>query len=128
MTRINVVPPQELHRLHLIAEYRELPGIFYKVRGHQMIGRRPDVLTIPDTYRYGEGHQSFFYNKLMFLNNRQILIVLEMQRREYSPRHLQPLRNVFSDLYPHWWGDWVPDEAALALNRQRLLEQYPRGN
>jgi deoxyribonuclease (pyrimidine dimer) len=32
MTRINLVPPQELHRKHLIAEIRELPRIMTLAR------------------------------------------------------------------------------------------------
>ncbi|MBP7000765.1 pyrimidine dimer DNA glycosylase/endonuclease V [Amaricoccus sp.] len=40
MTRINVVPPEELSRAHLVAEYRELPRVFGMVRA--MIARGLD--------------------------------------------------------------------------------------
>lgn len=74
MTRINLVPPEELHRLHLIAEYRELPRVFSLAR---------EGVEIPETYTFGHGHVKFFYNKLWFITLRHRLLVLEMERRGY---------------------------------------------
>lgn len=38
MTRINLIPPSELHYKHLVAEYRELPRVFGLVRRAQANG------------------------------------------------------------------------------------------
>jgi deoxyribonuclease (pyrimidine dimer) len=43
MTRINVVPPRELTRQHLIAEYRELPRVFGLVKKAAARGERPSL-------------------------------------------------------------------------------------
>ena len=72
MTRINLVPPSELHDKHLLAEYRELPRVF-------KLARPCD--DIPEKYCLGTGHVKFFYNKLEFLYKRQCQLCEEMKRQ-----------------------------------------------
>ncbi len=59
MTRINLVPPEELCDQHLLAEHRELtriPNAVAKGKYH-LKGQ-------PAEYKLGEGHVRFFFNKL----------------------------------------------------------------
>lgn len=60
MTRINCIPPRELSREHLIAEYRELPRIFALVRAAIARGESPDDPRNPTSYTLGAGHVRFF--------------------------------------------------------------------
>lgn len=122
MTRINLVPPSELSRLHLVAEYRELPRVFGLVRRHQSAGRRPADLPIPDRYTLGRGHMMFFANKLRFLVRRQWSIVAEMRSRGYSVTHGNP-DLLLEGISPEWQGDYVPDELAIRINRERIKER-----
>ena len=65
MTRINLVPPEELCDQHLLAEHRELtriPNAVAKGKYH-LKGQ-------PAEYKLGEGHVRFFFNKLAFLKKR----------------------------------------------------------
>lgn len=78
MTRINVVPVTELTNKHLIAEYRELPRIYKAALKFYLRG---DKSIIPSTYRLGEGHVKFFYNKLGFINKRHKELINEMTSR-----------------------------------------------
>lgn len=123
MTRINVVPPQELHSKHLVAEYRELPRVFGLVRIADRQGRE---VAIPKEYVLGKGHVLFFYDKLMYLSNRHKLIVKEMRRRGYGAQYDRSLRLVNQYISSGWWGDWAPTPEALALNRQRIKDRAPK--
>lgn len=119
MTRINCIPPQELTRAHLVAEYRELPRIFALVRAAIARGEQPDDRRNPDSYRLGAGHVRFFYSRLGYLAQRQGALVAEMQRRGYAPNFTQT-DQLLDGFPPEWCGDWQPDAQAMALNRERI--------
>lgn len=80
MTRINLIPAEELSDQHLLAEYRELPRIVNAVIKGKAIFKN-----IPDSYRLGNGHVKFFYNKIRFLSERFKQIYLEMKFRGFNP-------------------------------------------
>jgi hypothetical protein len=85
MTRINCIPPSELTRQHLVAEYRELPRIFGMVLS--MVERgvtSPAQAKIPPTYRMGTGHMKFFCDKLEYLVQRQRALVDDAVRQTRS--------------------------------------------
>lgn len=130
MTRINVVPPEELHTKHLVAEYRELPRVFglaSKAAKGQREGHREIVF--PEEFVLGPGHVTFFYPRLFWLALRHRDLVLEMKARGFKPK--------LPDMYDSWWGDvalqeagwwrdWNPTQAALDLNRARLAARAPK--
>lgn len=125
MTRINCVPPSELCRQHLVAEYRELPRVFTVTqRAIQSGGFRPSD-ELP-TYRLGPGHLKFFFTRLDWCAHRHVELVIEMMARGYSPTIARP--DIFwRGLIPRdFWQGWTPDPAALELNRARLAERMPR--
>ncbi|RYF04980.1 MAG: endonuclease V [Oxalobacteraceae bacterium] len=122
MTRINVIPVQELSRQHLIAEYRELPRVFGLVKKAIDRGEIPDVKAVP-MYTLGTGHVRFFYPLLGYLADRQAKIVAEMLARGYSPSHVTSLREEHADIPEPWWGSWEPCEIAEAINRARIAER-----
>lgn len=122
MTRINCVPVQELSGPHLVAEYRELPRVF--ALAQKAAARGPFVQ--PERYTLGKGHILFFYTRLTYLAKRHRQLVEEMKRRGYRPSFEGVERQQFPDIPDTFWGDWEPDEAALALNRQRIAERSPR--
>lgn len=110
MTRINCIPVTELTREHLLAEYRELPRVFRLAR----------VCRVPAEYVLGKGHVTFFYNKLAWCQRRQAELVCEMKRRGYKPNfEADTLPRAAAELY----GDWVPDDRAMSLNRARIRER-----
>ena len=119
MTRVNVIPVEELSRQHLIAEYRELPRIF-ELAVRWMVNEK-DTKPLPENYTLGTGHCRFFYDKGYFLHNRYKQLVEEMLRRGYNPQFRQVNQVCF--IMP--WEDtpWVPDEIALAPNRARIAER-----
>jgi len=122
MTRINCVPPSELHDKHLVAEYHELPRIYTLVRKAIARGMEPKDFAAFNTYTMGSGHVKFFYTRLKWLAERQTLLVEEMLKRKMRPQSVR-FEELFSGIRRSWFGDWLPDEAALAVNRARIAER-----
>lgn len=122
MTRVNCVPPSELHRAHLVAEYRELPRCFGLILAAQARGERRDDPRNPARYVLGRGHLRFFYARGLYLLRRQTALVAEMRRRGYTVNHGDPSHLVHG-VDPWRLMDWTPDDDALALNRTRLAER-----
>jgi len=122
MTRINVVPPSELCRQHLVAEYRELPRIFTLARNALDRGEKPDDKRNPVSYTLGTGHCRFFYSRLGWLHDRHQQLVNEMLNRGYQPTiFLDPV-----DMPSNWMKPWKPSAADLDINRQRILARMPK--
>lgn len=124
MTRINLVPPSELCRQHLVAEYREIARVFGLVRKAQTRGLTPSSIDIPDKYVLGPGHVKFFYIRLKFLSRRQMSLVCEMQNRGYSPKFTSP-EELLYDIDDHWFNDYEPTPDAIELSRRRIAEKLP---
>ena len=117
MTRINIVPPEELCDQHLLAEHRELTRIpnavakgKYHLRGQ------------PLDYKLGEGHVRFFFDKLTFLKKRYDLLHQECKRRGFNVQYIWP-ENLPDDI--SLWKDYEPTENALKINRTRIQERMP---
>ena len=122
MTRINCVPPSELSRQHLIAEYRELPRLYRLIARAVERGEARNDPRNPRQYVLGKGHVRFFYDKVAWLVHRQWKIYKEMKARGYNPKFrpsFQPAYRLPTERY-RWWE---PDEAALKLNRERIAER-----
>lgn len=119
MTRINVVPPGELHMKHLVAEYRELPRVFKLA---EKAWDRQDV-EAPDCYTLGKGHVKFFYSKLGFCRQRFDQLVAEMALRGFKPKHLTTPTVIVPDI---WLSDWIPSPEALFINRERIQQRKPK--
>lgn len=127
MTRINLVPPSELHGKHLVAEYYELPEIFILAQKRMLKGHTPEMCEIPAEYCFGIGHKRFFYNKLKFLDTRLTLLVEEMHNRGYQTqagaRILAQLPLCLISTKSEWWCDWIPPEHSIELSRARLRQR-----
>lgn len=119
MTRINLVPPAELHRKHLVAEYHELPRIFSYVRMQLARGKDPAKIKAPAEYTLGTGHMKFFYTRLGFLLERQAELIIEMTRRKMKVR-FDDVSGLAEGIPEHLMGSYEPTPEAIALNRERL--------
>ena len=121
MTRINVVPVQELSRQHLIAEYREIARVPNNIRTSLARKNKPFSMSeIPSEYVLGTGHVKFFYNKCLFLQKRFEQLVNEMVSRGYNPSFRDSsIFKVRDDLH----NDYIPTQDALSINRQRIKDR-----
>ncbi len=121
MTRINVVPPQELSQQHLVAEYREitrLPGNLKKSLDRKT---KPFSMSeIPSEYTLGKGHVKYFYDKMLFLEKRFQALVDEMLKRGYNPNFRDS--GIFK-ADARFYQDYTPTDKALEINRARIAER-----
>lgn len=122
MTRINVVPVDELTDKHLVAEYRELPRIFALVKNRQDKGETSATLNNPNAYTLGKGHVLFFYDKLYYLIDRYQELCNEMRTRGFTVNFPDVPDFVWS-LDKDWLGEYEPTEDALGINRARIKER-----
>ena len=118
MTRINTVPPEELHYSHLVAEYRELPRVFSLARKSQFEYLRGKYV-VPKEYTLGTGHMRFFVPRLKFLADRYESLVAEMQRRGYKPNPI-PRNELLDKIDPRLHNDYIPTQEAIAINLERI--------
>lgn len=117
MTRINLVPPQELCDQHLLAEHRELTRIPNAVAKGKF-----SLKGQPIDYKLGEGHVRFFFNKLGFLKKRYDLLHAECKARGFNVQYFWQ-NELPTD--PNLWLDYEPTEQALKANRERIAERMP---
>lgn len=127
MTRINAgIEPHELHRRHLIAEYRETLMVPAALRRSLRTRNPKDILAgIPKQFTLNKGHVSFFFNKLAFLEQRYESLKDEMRNRGYTVA--QSRDQNFDGFPPEFYGQWTPTPEArtIVLSRinQRIAEK-----
>ena len=122
MTRINLVPPEELSDQHLIAEYRE---IFMVGSSLQRSLKSPNWEktkdSIPKNFTLNKGHVKFFYDKGNYLSNRYLELVEEMHRRNMKT---DPLRIFKREQWPdELFNNWLPNINDLNIIRERIAEK-----
>lgn len=121
MTRINIVPPEELYDQHLVAEYREIfmvPGSLKRTLASKT-GFRPEK--VPNQFTLNAGHVYFFYDKGRYLAKRYSSLIHEMKRRGMQP---DPTRKFPVDAFPDkLFNDWSPTAADLQVVRDRIAKR-----
>lgn len=120
MTRINCVPVETLHNKHLLAEYRELPRVFALARNYLSSNRQ---ISLPECYTMGQGHVTFFYDKLEYLYNRQIELICELKLRNFNITHSDPAELIVGLFGSRLWNNWQPTQEAIAINQARINER-----
>jgi deoxyribonuclease (pyrimidine dimer) len=148
VTRINLVPPEELADQHLFAEFREIKMV-PKSLARSIRAWRERVVTamrtgaikgdpahaqaiaiammlecLPERYTLNSGHVSFFYDKGLYLACRYRALRHELRRRGIN-------FNLESQLDPDriFWLDkrlcqnYTPTPEALALVRERISQR-----
>tara|TARA_B100001765_G_C19324785_1_gene259030 strand:- start:139 stop:561 length:423 start_codon:yes stop_codon:yes gene_type:complete len=119
VTRINLVPPEELSDQHLIAEYRE---IFMVGSSLQRSLKSPNwektKRSIPKQFTLNKGHVKFFYDKGKYLSKRYDELIKEMRRRDMNP---DPYRIFKKGQWPdELYKNWRPNHIDLKIVRKRI--------
>ena len=122
MTRINIIPTEELADQHLVAEYREMFMVGSALqRSIKSPNWEKNKKTWPDTFTLNSGHVKFFYNKGEYLHKRYNELVSEMKRRGMKP---DPTRVFKREQWPdELYLDWEPTETEQLIVRQRIQER-----
>jgi deoxyribonuclease (pyrimidine dimer) len=119
MTRINIIPPKELHDQHLVAEYRELFMVGSSLARSLVSPHwEKNKLKWPIEFTLNKGHVSFFYDKGEYLHLRYLSLIAEMKRRGMNP---DPERVFKRHQWPdELFNDWVPSVEDQAIVRERI--------
>jgi len=121
MTRINLVPPCELHPKHLMAEIHEMPRVFSLVRAfHDR--RATEDLSVHSQYKMGTGHVKFFYTRLGFLADRYRALC------DYALSLGWKINPVDASALTHgipakYLGAFQPTRGDVSVNLRRLIEK-----
>lgn len=144
MTRINLVPVEELMDQHLFAEFREIKMVPKSLRrsleaaekrglkkyGYtspsskqvKQYGQDVTLVRIPPAFTLNTGHVSFFYDKGAYLQDRFHALVVELIRRGFNFDKNSQLdeAGVFAALPARFNQHYTPTPEALALVRERI--------
>ena len=119
MTRINIIPPNELYDQHLIAEYREITMVPAALK--RTLNSKNGLVKskISNKYTLNSGHVYFFYNKGKYLEKRYIEIIEEMKKRGFNPN---PKRKFPIDIFKknNLYKDWTPTIEDFKIIKERI--------
>jgi hypothetical protein len=133
MTRINLLPPTMLTNIHLMAEYRELPRLFTRVKWRINKGQSlADIQhKISEHYTLNTGHETFFNDKLRWLYNRYQTIYVELVNRGYKidlGKYAAICGSAIDLRGTEWWGDYTPRPEDVYLNMARVARRSKLDN
>lgn len=118
MTRINLIEPKKLTDQHLLAEYRELPRIFWLVEKKILENKK---INIWKEYKMWAWHVIFFYDKLLFLKKRLKKIILEAEKRWFNISFKEEIN---LDNFPkNLKNDFIPSKKDLEISKKRIQEK-----
>ena len=123
MTRINLVPVQDLADQHLFAEWREIKMVPAALRRSLKTRNIGDILAgIPKRYTLNKGHVTFFFNKMLFLYDRYCELTEELDDRGYKLTY-HDLHFIFFRDIPEVFRtqNWEPNEDDKKVNIERIL-------
>jgi len=120
LTRINILPVEELTDQHLMAEYREIFMIGSALQ-ISLKSKKWDKNRIPKELTLGTGHVMFFYDKGLYLYKRYQQIQTELNKRNYN---LDKTRLFKVIQFPtDYYNDWIPTDRDRAVIRERIEER-----
>ena len=116
MTRINIIPVEELTDQHLMSEYREIFMIGSALQ-RSLNSKNWDPQKIPKKFTLGTGHVMFFYDKGKYLYNRYDEIKHELTKRNFK---LNKDRLFKVTQFPtEYYNDWVPTKEDQEIIKKR---------
>lgn len=116
MTRINLVPVEELSDQHLVAEYHELP---------RCIKQNIDTSAAPHKYTLGKGHVKWAKKHSKFLIERYEKLYVEIKYRGFNANYPP------GDLIAHYKINckkenrlyYDPSWVSIEISRQKLIDK-----
>lgn len=117
MTRINIIPPEELMDQHLIAEYRETRLLTQNLRRSFQSKNGMDKTKIPKQFTLNAGHILFFKDKGEYIRKRYEQLQTEMRNRGFTPTFPE----IDTTIWPTGFkNDWTPSERDMSIVRERI--------
>jgi deoxyribonuclease (pyrimidine dimer) len=128
MTRVNVVPVEELTNAHAFGEYKEILRPISKVKN--ALVKYPNKYAfykayskkLPAEYTMGTGHETFFFDKLIYIAERYQQLCEWRKARGYKYTEIS-IEDLLDGLPSFVLQSYTPTQQALKINRQRIAER-----
>ena len=122
MTRINLVPAENLADQHLMSEWREIKMVPAALRRSLRTKTIQSILkSVPSRYTLNTGHVTFFYNKMKFLTDRYEILSNELLARSYNLSKIGTFDQFMEDIPGAFKTDsWHPDKKEVDINVERI--------
>lgn len=120
MTRINLIPVEELTDQHLLSEHREIKRIPNLIRSWKFTDK-----WTPLEYKLWIWHVKFFYRRLYFLHKRYLDLYKECIKRWFKILNYEKsfdLPLAFFDRY----NDFFPTQEEILISRKKILEKIEK--
>lgn len=119
MTRVNIVPPQDLMDQHLMAEFREIrhvgPSLQRTLKSKTGLNFKAKIAK---EYTLNKGHVTFFYDKGLYLYKRFLQIKEELLNRGFNiNKDIEFNLHLFPD---DCKNDYVPTDKEIEINLERI--------
>jgi deoxyribonuclease (pyrimidine dimer) len=118
MTRINLIPVEELSNQHLLSEAREIKRI-----PNAILKGKFNLDNIPENYTMGTGHVKYFYKRLGWLIQRYWSLYQECNRRGFNVTYYMLSFINAAKLNTSLNNGWEPTAQDIRVNRTRLAEK-----
>lgn len=124
MTRINVIDTSLLTDQHLFAEYREITRIPKLVEtALQKYSVAHICKKIPNSYRLNTGHVLFFYDKLIFIEQRYFTLRDEALKRGFNITLKDSIIDYRQSIDKIFYQDFSPNITDKAICIERIIEK-----
>jgi deoxyribonuclease (pyrimidine dimer) len=119
MTRVNIIPPQDLMDQHLMAEFREIRHVGPSLQRTLSSKNGNTFKTkISETYTLNKGHVTFFYDKGLYLHKRFLLIKEELIKRGFNiNKDIEFNLHLFPE---DCINDYTPTQQEIDINLERI--------
>tara|TARA_B100001093_G_scaffold428983_1_gene424011 strand:- start:7754 stop:8248 length:495 start_codon:yes stop_codon:yes gene_type:complete len=124
MTRLNLIEPGHLTRVHLVAEYKELTQFLHLIQ--RRIDNNVAMDDIPDRYTLNGGHCKFFYNKGKYVYDRYKLLYENMISRDINTnveRFKHHLNRIYCAYTKELWCEYIPTPRDYKIAIDRIAER-----
>ena len=121
MTRVNLIPVEELSDQHLLSETREIKRI-----PNCIIKGRFSLKSIPKNYTMGTGHVKYFYDKLIWLYHRYMDLYNECLKRGFEVTNYEDAFIQAGYENKDLCNNWIPTEQDIRVSRTRIAEKIFR--
>ena len=124
MTRINLIPPNQLMDQHLLAEWREIKMVPASLRRSLKTKSVKSILeSVPKEFTLGKGHVTFFFDKLEYLNKRYDTLVNELKNRGYALYHTGSFLDFCQNIPQVFFNDYNPTNQSIFIIKKRINEK-----
>lgn len=124
MTRVNLIPVENLSDQHLFSEWREIKRIPTFLKKLLKTKSEKEILSrIPLSFTLNKGHVLFFLDKMLFLHNRYVKLTEELVNRNYKITEFDADDMFLTVPISFRQKEWIPSSVEIDISLERILNK-----